>query len=86
MEAIGTVVENLDRFHEVEPAIQELAVRHVGYGVKIGDYEVVGNALLWALGRTLAPNFSAETRNAWAAVYLSLSTSMKAAAIDSTAH
>jgi hemoglobin-like flavoprotein len=80
MVAIGAVVENLDRFHEVEPTLQELAVRHVGYGVKIGDYEAVGGALLWAIERTLLPNFPPETKIAWAATYLSLSTVMKDAA------
>jgi nitric oxide dioxygenase len=80
MEAIGTVVENLDRFHEVEPVLQELSVRHIAYGVKTADYDAVGDALLWAIERTLSPNFSTETKNAWAAIYLSLSTTMKAAA------
>jgi hemoglobin-like flavoprotein len=84
MEAIGTVVENLDRFHEVEPVLRELAVRHVGYGAKIADYDVVGDALLWTLERYLAPDFPAEIKNAWAAAYLALSTSMKTAAIAST--
>jgi hemoglobin-like flavoprotein len=79
LEAIGIVVENLDRFPAVEQTVRNLAERHVGYGVKGGDYDVVGEALLWAIERTLAPNFSSETKDAWAATYLLLASSMKAA-------
>jgi len=74
------VVDQLERRDEVEPAIQELARRHATYGVKSDDYDVVGEALLWALDQNLAPNFPVETREAWRAVYALLATSMKATA------
>lgn len=81
MSVLEQVVSQLDSFDEIEPALQELARRHVTYGVKSYDYDVVGESLLWALEQHLKPSFSVETRKAWTSVYKALASSMKAAAV-----
>ena len=63
--------------------LQNLAVRHVAYGVRDKHYDKLGEALLWTLQRELGDDFTPKTRDAWASLYLSVATAMKrAAALD----
>jgi len=80
MATIGSVVAALDRPEIVVPAAQALAKRHVDYGVQDAHYDSVGAALLWTLEQGLGEAFTPETREAWAAAYALLSTTMRAAA------
>ena len=77
---IHVVVANLDRLDTVVPAVQALGRRHAGYGVARQDYETFGAALLWTLERCLADDFTPEVQAAWAEMYATLSSTMKAAA------
>ena len=55
-----------------------LGRRHVDlYKVPDESYDVVGEALLWALDYGLGEAFTAEVRDAWARVYWVLSKTMK---------
>ena len=58
----------------------ELAERHVNYGVKPEHYAPVGDALIWALERSLGPEFDAETKAAWQSIYATISSAMIEAA------
>jgi len=80
MMMINTAVNGLDRLDEIVPAVQQLGVRHISYGVEDEHYDTVGAALLWTLGTGLGDNFTDETRVAWATVYEVLSNTMKTAA------
>ena len=80
MAAIATVVNNLGEIEAVIPAVQELAKRHLAYGVRPEHYEVVGAALLWTLERGLGDGFTPEVGAAWAAAYGALSEVMITAA------
>jgi hemoglobin-like flavoprotein len=81
MRVIGAAVERLDRPDDLLPAVEELGRRHVGYGVRVGHYAVVGEALLDALGEVLgAAAFTAEAEDAWRAAYGLLATTMQAGA------
>ncbi|MFZ2004552.1 MAG: globin family protein [Stellaceae bacterium] len=80
MGAITTVVTNLSNLGAVVPVAQELAKRHVGYGVRAEHYAPVGAALLWTLGQGLGPDFTPEVSAAWAEAYGALSGVMIAAA------
>jgi hemoglobin-like flavoprotein len=80
MAAIGTVVNGLGEIEIVIPVAQELAKRHVAYGVKAEHYPVVGAALLWTLEQGLADAFTPDLRAAWAEAYGTLSGVMIAAA------
>jgi hemoglobin-like flavoprotein len=80
MQMIGVAVDNLDTLDEIVPAIQEMGVRHLGYGVKNSHYDTVGEALLWTLGQGLGDAFTPELKMAWTDVYTLLAGTMKDAA------
>jgi len=82
MKMINTAVNGLDRLDEIVPAVQQLGVRHVAYGIKDEDYDTVGAALLWTLEAGLGEAFTADTRTAWATVYGILADTMKTAAAE----
>ena len=72
MQVMDAVVSGLGRLERFVPAVRELGRRHVAYGVKPEHYGSVGAALLWALGRVLASEFTPEVKDAWASVYADL--------------
>jgi len=80
MATLTTVVRNLDKLDTIMPAVQNLAVRHIAYGVRPEHYAPVGAALLWTLEQGLGPDFTPETASAWATAYGALSTVMIEAA------
>jgi len=65
--------------------VQDLGRRHANYGVAEAHYDTVGAALLWTLEMGLGTAFTAETREAWTAVYGLLATTMKDAARETLA-
>ncbi len=85
MTTIGFGVANLDRVETIVPVIRALGLRHAAYQVRDQHYETVGAALLWTLEKGLGPEFTAETRAAWAKVYWLLAETMKAGARDGAA-
>ena len=80
MAMLAIIVYNLHQPGEVLPAIRDLGVRHVGYGVKLADYEALAEALLWAFEQALGEDFTPEVRHAWTVCYRELADEMKAAA------
>ena len=53
MTMLAMVVYNLPEPGRILPAIRDLAVRHVDYGVKLADYDALREALLWTLQQAL---------------------------------
>ena len=82
MKMINTAVNGLDRLNDIVPAVQQLGVRHIQYGVKDEHYDTVGAALLWTLEAGLGDLFTGEVKTAWATVYGILADTMKAAAAE----
>ncbi len=80
MTMLAGVVYHLPEPGRSRPDIRDLAVRHVEYGVKLADYDAVGEALLWTLEQALGDDFNAPAREAWARCYDELAGEMKAAA------
>lgn len=80
METIGFVVDNLEDVDSWKQEAEELAIRHVAYGVKAEDYDAVGAALLQTFQSLLGPDFGPPAHAAWATVYTDLAGIMKAAA------
>jgi hemoglobin-like flavoprotein len=85
MRMISTAVNGLDRLDAIVPAVQQLGVRHIAYGVKDEHYDTVGAALLWTLEAGLGDAFTPDTKEAWATVYGLLADTMKAAAAEAAA-
>ncbi|MGL5047067.1 MAG: globin family protein [Shewanella sp.] len=69
MQMIGAAVGKLNDLETLIPILQNLAVRHDGYGVKKEHYQTVGGALLKTLGQGLGEDFTPEVKDAWASVY-----------------
>ena len=80
MKMLGAIVNSLDKLDALVPAAQDLARKHVAYGVRAEHYDTVGAALLWTLEQGLGPAFTYDTRDAWAEAYGILSQVMKDAA------
>lgn len=80
MTMLGAVVNGLRDLHKIVPVAQDLARRHVAYGVTAAHDPKVGQALLDTLDRGLGPACDAPTRAAWTAAYGTLSGVMIAAA------
>lgn len=80
MRMLGLIVNSLTRLDELIPVAQEMAVKHVGYGVEARHYDTVGAALLWTLEQGLGSKFTGEVEAAWAAAYGTLAQVMKDAA------
>jgi hemoglobin-like flavoprotein len=82
---LNTAVNGLERLNAIVPAVQQLGVRHIAYGVRDEHYDTVGAALLWTLGAGLGDAFTDDVREAWATVYGILADTMKAAAREAAA-
>jgi hemoglobin-like flavoprotein len=85
MRMVGTAVNGLDRLDQIVPAVKNLGVRHVAYGVQDVHYDTVGSALLWTLGQGLGDAFTPDVETAWATVYGLLADTMKSAAAEAVA-
>jgi hemoglobin-like flavoprotein len=80
MTTLAMVVYNLPEPGQISPVIRDLAVRHVGYGVRLADYDTLAEALLWTLEHALGQEFTPAVRKAWTVCYDELAGEMKAAA------
>jgi hemoglobin-like flavoprotein len=83
--ALGISARQLHRLFEpnpaqASPAIHDLAIRHVEYGVKLADYEALREALLWTLEQALGEDLTPAVREAWMICYDELASEMNAAA------
>ncbi len=69
METLGVVLIGLTRPETVLGTARDLAVKHVGYGVRAEHYASVGAALIWTLRQSLGTGFTPEVEAAWQAAY-----------------
>jgi hemoglobin-like flavoprotein len=85
MTMLGYAVAGLSQLDVLVPALRDLGRRHRGYGVAAAHYEMVGSAFLWTLEKGLGAAFTPEVKDAWAAVYgVMASTMQEAAAMPAT--
>lgn len=77
---LAAIVEAIVSFEDLAPRLHDLAARHVGYGVEVRHYRLVGDALLGALAAALAPAWSNELDAAWRRAYDLVAEVMMAAA------
>jgi class 3 adenylate cyclase/hemoglobin-like flavoprotein len=82
MAMLALAVEGLRQPEQIIAAVQDLGRRHAGYGVKEEHYDIVGQALLWALAQVLGVEFTTPVRKAWEEAYIFLSEIMKEAAVE----
>jgi hemoglobin-like flavoprotein len=77
MQTLGLLIQSLDDTNKIIPVLQMLGKRHLSYGVRDEYYDIVGEALLWAIEKKLAGEFTQEVRNAWAKTYEVITMVMK---------
>lgn len=80
MSMLGIAVKGLNDINALVPAVQNLGVRHVRYGVEDSHYDTVAAALLWTLETGLGDAWNDDVKAAWVEVYTTLATVMKDAA------
>lgn len=78
--ALRLVVGSLRNLPAVVPALETLAVRHTGYGVRDEHYATVGTALIETLSLYFGPRFTPELRAAWTGAYETVASVMILAA------
>jgi len=80
MATLAVVVNGLRDLEKIVPVAQQLAVKHVDYGVQAEDYDKVGASLLRTLEKGLGDGFTPEVKSAWTTAYTTLAGAMVAAA------
>ena len=80
MMTLAVVVNGLRDVDKLLPVVQNLARRHVGFGVRPEHYPTVGAALLWTLEQGLGEAFTPATEAAWQKAYGTLAGVMVSAA------
>ena len=83
MDMITFMVTRLQTMTDIENDIDALALRRVKYGVRNEHYQIMGEALLWALQNSLGNMWDDDTNNAWIELYNFLALSMtRSAGVD----
>lgn len=76
MATLVIVVNGLNDLEKLLPVAEDLAERHVSYGVTPKHYRPVGEALLWTLEKGLEDAWTPEAAEAWTTAYTTLATAM----------
>ena len=69
MNTLSVVVSQLQTWPDLAPLLEDLALRHVAYGVKPEHYQSVGVALLAMMSEMLGEDFTDGMREAWLTAY-----------------
>ena len=80
MATLKVAVASLNNLDKLVPVLQQLAVKHLDYGVKVDDYTPVGNALLYTLKTGLGDACTPEVKQAWLDTFKVIATVMRQAA------
>ena len=80
MSTLKIAVKGLDNLATLVPVLEKLGRDHAGFGVTVGHYATVADALLWTLEQGLGDDFTPEARDAWSSVYFLLAETMISAA------
>ena len=79
--ALASIVLELDNFAELVPWLRDLGSRHARYGVIPDHYDFVGTALLWALRQVIGLEFNPDIERAWIVGYTVIASAMQAGAV-----
>jgi nitric oxide dioxygenase len=80
MMTLGVVVNGLRDLDKIVPVAEDLAIKHIDYGVTAEHYDTVGASLLFTLKTGLGDDFTADVEDAWTTAYTTLSGVMISAA------
>ncbi len=80
MIALGAVVGQIHDVDACRAMTDDLAVRHLAYGVAAADYRSVGEAVMATLAEVLENAFTPEMESAWRDAYAGIAAAMVEAA------
>ena len=66
---IAVLASHADSLDSIKPELEYLGKRHVGYGVRVADYDIVGEALIWTFQQELGDAFTVAAGEAWQKLY-----------------
>ncbi len=69
MQTLSVAVNSLTRLETLIPVLEDMARRHVGYGVQDEHYATVGQALIDTLIAAFGDAFTDELKSAWTEMY-----------------
>lgn len=72
MNTLSIVVSQLQTWPDLAPLVEDLALRHVAYGVKAEHYDSVGQALIDMMDDVLGEAFTDDMRTAWIRSYTAI--------------
>jgi len=73
---VGAAVDSLRNVPALLPVLQELALKHVGYGVQPAHFDVVGKALMLTFKDGLGKDFTHPVQVAWTKVWGTVASAM----------
>eukprot|EP00438_Fugacium_kawagutii_P005329 Skav210303 [mRNA] locus=scaffold475:167736:168416:- [translate_table: standard] len=65
---VGSAVAGIQDTSRLVPMLQQLGMRHVGYGLKPEYFDLAGKVLIEVLAEWLGDSFTKEVENAWVMV------------------
>lgn len=74
--ALVLVVENLRKPEKLQPALEQLGIKHNDYNVVPEQYQAVGSTLLKTLAEFAGDIWGSELEEAWTAAYGAISEQM----------
>jgi hemoglobin-like flavoprotein len=78
--ALDAIARSIHAPHQFLNSVEDLARKHVNYGVRPEHYTYFGNALLRTLKKQLGAEFTAELCDAWLEAFKTVAKIMKEAA------
>jgi hemoglobin-like flavoprotein len=76
MQTLEYIVVNLANPDNIIAEVQQLAIRHIAYGVEEAHYTILGRCLLVTLEEALGTYWSDDLHEAWSATYKLISNAM----------
>jgi len=69
IDAVGSAVAGLHDPNKLVPMLQQLCMRHVGYGLKTQYFELAAKILIEVLSEGLGDKFTKDVEQAWVTIY-----------------
>ncbi len=69
MTTLGVILQHLDDPETLRPHLEHLAQGHAAYGVKPEHFRLMGQALIWAMRKTMGDKFPEGAAAAWEDAY-----------------
>ncbi|MBM7072308.1 hemin receptor [Shewanella sp. 202IG2-18] len=76
MLTLTIAINSLTKLETLIPVLEDMAIRHIGYGVQDEHYQTVGQALIDTLAQAFGEDFTDELKSAWLTMYETVATVM----------